>query len=128
LCRRFVAVKLKTLWRLLRVLSRCGQSLERLPEAWRAKIKIAANLEFRTPCWIWTGWNSGNGYGKVRVQGKAMMAHRAIYELLIRPIPPGYVLDHRCRNRGCCNPAHLECVSVKENTHRGQAILFRRTA
>lgn len=76
-------------------------------------------------CWYWIGnWNSGNGYGKVWWQGKAAMAHRVIYELLIGPIPDGLVLDHKCRHRACCNPHHLEPVTVKENTMRGDAVLF----
>lgn len=52
------------------------------------------------------------------------MAHRLIYTMLIGEIPEGMVLDHLCRNRRCVNPHHLEPVTVKENTHRGEAKLF----
>jgi hypothetical protein len=27
-------------------------------------------------------------------------------------------LDHLCRNKGCCNPEHLEIVTHEENMHR----------
>lgn len=30
-------------------------------------------------------------------------------------------LDHLCRNPACCNPSHLEPVTPKENTRRGNA-------
>lgn len=77
-------------------------------------------------CWIFVGWDSGNGYGKVSVDGKACMAHRTMYEELIGTIPEGLILDHKCRVRPCCNPQHLEPVTVAENTRRGEAVLFER--
>lgn len=47
------------------------------------------------------------------------MAHRAVYEALVGPIPPELELDHLCRNPACVNPAHLEPVTRKENVRRG---------
>ena len=79
-------------------------------------------------CWEWSGWNSGNGYGKVKYRGQTYMAHRLIWTLSGREIERGEVLDHLCRNRACVNPQHMEAVKVRENTLRGQARLFcRRT-
>lgn len=79
-----------------------------------------------TGCWLWDGADSGDGYGKIKVDGKSRYVHRVIWEALYGPIPEGMVLDHLCRVRCCCNPAHLELVTVKENTHRGEAVLFRK--
>ncbi len=76
-------------------------------------------------CWHWEGrWNSGNGYSKVSYEGKAWMVHRLVYTLMVGPIPEGLVLDHKCRNRACCNPDHLEPVTYKINTERGEAVLY----
>ena len=75
-------------------------------------------------CWLWLGELNRNGYGRLSVGGRRAMAHRLAYELLVGPIAPGLVLDHLCRVRCCCNPAHLEPVTVRENTHRGEAVLF----
>ncbi len=54
-----------------------------------------------------------------------MMAHRVAYQLMIGQIGQGLVLDHLCKNRRCCNPEHLEPVTIRENTLRGDAVLFK---
>jgi hypothetical protein len=52
------------------------------------------------------------------------MFHRVVYVLLVGEIPEGLILDHKCRVRWCCNPEHLEPVTVQVNTIRGEAVLF----
>lgn len=70
-------------------------------------------------CWEWTG-NTTNGYGMVKShRGRAITAHRAMYEIMIGPIPSDCNIDHLCRNRRCINPAHLEAVSPTVNILRG---------
>jgi hypothetical protein len=75
-------------------------------------------------CWEWTG-ATNKGYGVIgrgaRGAGLAQ-AHRAVWELLVGPIPPGMELDHLCRVHNCCNPDHLEPVSPEENKRRGFGI------
>ena len=80
-----------------------------------------------TCCWRWRGRLNRNGYGRVWWQGREPVVHRVLYELLIGPIPENYLLDHLCRRRDCCNPWHMEPVTVQENTLRGEAVLFART-
>lgn len=74
-------------------------------------------------CWEWPGSTTGNGYGTVSyyVDGiqKIALTHRILYEYFIGPIPEKYDIDHLCRNRICCNPAHLEPVTRMENARRG---------
>lgn len=83
-----------------------------------------------TPCWLWTGEINRNGYGTFRVrpapgQRKRKMAHIEAYVIIKGEYDRGLLLDHLCRNRPCCNPDHLEPVTVKVNTLRGEAILFK---
>lgn len=88
-----------------------------LPERIAAKIAVDDN-----GCWNWTGYIYPNGYGYTheriaRGVFKAAYSHRFVYEQLVGPIEN--VIDHLCRNRRCCNPAHLEDVPGAENLRRG---------
>lgn len=74
-------------------------------------------------CWLWTGAVDKDGYGQTSDRGKPLKAHRAMYELLVGPIPPSMTLDHvkarGCTSPSCVNPAHLEPVNTRENVIRG---------
>lgn len=72
-----------------------------------------------TPCWIWQGARSRNGYSNIGIGGHNMTAHKAMYEREVGPVPEGKELDHLCRVRDCVNPAHLEPVTRGENMQRG---------
>jgi hypothetical protein len=80
---------------------------------------------FLGPCWAWTAGLFPAGYGCFKLDGKSRLAHRLSYEWVIGPIPEGDDLDHLCRVRECCNPAHLEPVTPAENARRA---LFARGA
>ena len=71
-------------------------------------------------CWLWTGANHGGGYGTVNIGGQFKYAHRLSYEWVVGPIPQGLELDHLCRTPACVNPAHLEPVTHRVNTLRGE--------
>lgn len=71
-------------------------------------------------CWIWKGaTDPETGYGRITVDRRTKYTHRVAYELHIGPIPVGLHVDHLCRVRACCNPAHLEPVTCKVNCERG---------
>jgi hypothetical protein len=83
-------------------------------------------------CWTWGGCNNGTGYGifGCRRGGKWKMvyAHRWAFEKMRGPIPEGLELDHLCRNRSCVNPDHLEPVTARTNTLRGETITAANAA
>ncbi|MDX3315184.1 HNH endonuclease signature motif containing protein [Streptomyces sp. ME08-AFT2] len=77
-------------------------------------------------CWLWTGKVNRYGYGDFGLRKRLVKAHRFAYTVTRGPIPDGLVLDHLCRVRHCVNPAHLEAVTQRENTLRGDAPSARR--
>jgi hypothetical protein len=76
------------------------------------------NAGYDTPCWAWQRGYDKDGYGLIWFGKAGRRAHRAAYEEFVGPIPEGLSIDHLCRNRGCCNPAHLEPVTHAENMAR----------
>lgn len=84
-----------------------------LPARVAATIKVAPN-----GCWVASAHQHGNGYARTTVDGRLWYLHRLAYTRSIGPIPSELQLDHLCRNRACCNPAHLEAVTPQVNTSR----------
>jgi len=70
-------------------------------------------------CWIWTAGRNSAGYGKLgwREAGEKFeaYAHRLSYEHFIGPIEKPQ-LHHRCEQRACVNPWHLEPVTQLEHS------------
>jgi len=71
-------------------------------------------------CWIWTGCRDRAGYGIVGLRYRTWFVHRLFHVLFVGPIPNGYVTDHLCRVRACCNPEHLEATTNATNVRRGR--------
>ena len=76
-------------------------------------------------CWNWKGTIDTTGYAVLNINGKRQYAHRIMYQLMVGPIYSNWLqIDHLCRNRKCVNPAHLELVTSRENSLRGNHPLF----
>lgn len=58
-------------------------------------------------CWEWAGHRDPNGYGRLNISGKPVLAHRISWELHRRPITPAEHILHRCDNPPCVRPEHL---------------------
>lgn len=84
---------------------------------------IRVTPEPNTGCWLWYGATTAQGYGNWWADGTMRLTHRQVLESSGSPIPAGLHVDHLCRQRACCNPDHLEPVSVQENTRRGSVLL-----
>lgn len=84
---------------------------------------------FNTPCWVWRHRLNNKGYGYTGVKGfGTQQVHRVSYSAYVGAIPGGLHLDHLCRVRSCCNPAHLEPVTPKENLARARPYRKSRRA
>ena len=99
-----------------------GQQLRRgqyLHELHPAKPTLAEALVLFTDrsgeCWQWTGARCGEGYASVTTVDGTTRAHRASYEFYVGPIPQGALIDHKCRNKMCVNPEHLQPATYKQN-------------
>jgi hypothetical protein len=77
-------------------------------------------------CWQWVGVINNRGYGFFYWQRKRRQAHKFVLDTLGLS-QPGLVTDHLCRNRACCNPAHLEVVTNRENLARSPFFNGRKT-
>ena len=59
---------------------------------------------------------NADGYFRKRINGELIMYHRYVWTKEHGEIPEGYEVDHKCRNRACCNVEHLQVLSSKEHT------------
>lgn len=97
---------------------RCAWTPADLPPRLSKHIKVADS-----GCWHWIGHRNPQGYGVAThresdTKSFQTTAHRVVYTWLVDAIPQGLCLDHMCRVRHCVNPAHLEAVTLGENTLR----------
>mgnify|MGYP000860984555 CR=1 FL=1 len=98
---------------------------EELPRRLIDKIKIQDAVD--DACWEWTAARSGNGYGQVKIDRRTKPAHRAVYELLVGPIPPEMELHHRCENPPCVRPDHLELIVKTDHVRSNPNWVGNRT-
>lgn len=91
-------------------------------------------------CWPWLrAIAKGYGHLGAMLGQPQQAAHRVAWFLNGNAIPGGHNLDHvchtqdyacsggdSCRHRRCCNPAHLEVVTVAENNRRAAQQRSRR--
>lgn len=89
------------------------------------KIMARVSVNETTGCWEWQGPTSGEGrgggYGRMSLDGQTVAVHIVSYTHFHGFIPGKKQIDHKCNNRLCCNPVHLELVTHKQNQRRRAA-------
>ena len=66
-------------------------------------------------CLLYTTSKLKNGYALASYDGKKQPAHRAVYQLSGKTIPPGFDIHHTCHNKLCIEITHLEAVSRRQH-------------
>lgn len=87
--------------------------------------RLFSKVDTTGVCWQWTADLTNDGYGRFWYGGLVLRAHRAVWCLLIGPVPEHLVPDHRCKNRACVNPDHIEWITEEENNRRSGSISAR---
>lgn len=85
------------------------------------RISRRITIDLDTGCWLFpTGQK--DGYARVKIKNRQAYVHRATYTYCRGPIPDELTLDHvkawGCQHRSCCNPSHLEPVTLEVNQAR----------
>lgn len=97
----------------------------------RIPVQINSNIppviDPDTGCWEWQGYvDAKTGYGKVSARwaetGRKVgptQAHRVFYELYRGVFPKQRQLHHKCENKRCVNPWHLEVMTPRAHGREG---------
>lgn len=83
-----------------------------------ARIKSAVLTHNNNECIFWPYGGTNGGYGTLSYNGKRVLAHRLVCELVNGPAPTDeHQAAHSCGNgyRGCYSPMHLQWKTRTEN-------------
>lgn len=76
-------------------------------------------LDDTNKCWNWTGKIGTDKYGKFHIRNRkkyCFVAHRIAYYYFKNEWAGYLLVRHKCNNKLCCNPNHLELGTDQENT------------
>lgn len=66
-------------------------------------------------CWESTYAPKRDGYTRIKINEKDIAVHRLMFYYYNGELNTNLTINHKCENRVCCNPQHLEQVTQKQN-------------
>lgn len=87
--------------------------------------RVAIDMYDDDACWPWKARLEPSGYGRFWVRNKTYLPHRVAWALQHGGTSCELTIDHVCKNRACCNPAHLDLVTMRVNVLRGDGVTAR---
>lgn len=87
------------------------------------RIKRGIAIDQNNGCWVWQRRRFPNGYGCLKLNGRNHIVSRVMFVLTYGKLPPGRYAHHKCANKSCCNPRHLEALSPYEHVERSPKFL-----
>jgi hypothetical protein len=80
----------------------------------RKRFELGLSEHDANGCRLWMNCER-NGYGAIKHQGKVYSTHVVAWVLAGNDIAESSVVAHKCDVRLCCNPEHLENISIADN-------------
>ena len=74
-----------------------------------------AKVDKTGDCWVWMGYRTVDGYGRLGWGQNVYNASRVAWVLTNGPIPEGLSALHKCNNPPCVRPKHLYLGTQMEN-------------
>lgn len=97
---------------------------DKLKERFLNKVEMVSE----SGCWIWMGKCNDRGYGLLRINKKAVRAHRVSWTIHNGKIPLPLCVLHSCDTPLCVNPTHLflgtqaDNVADRDKKHRREGL------
>lgn len=81
-----------------------------------SKLLDKVQMEPMSGCWLWSGSQDKDGYGRCSFKGnRGWRSHRLFYLIFKGPLVKGQMIIHKCDTPSCVNPDHLRQGTAHDN-------------